>query len=127
MTQTRNILNMLGRRRRALAMPYNELQRRSGVSTSTLKRVLRGEVTASFATVASVADSLGVDLGTTHAQDVTAMRERQARVKARKLIALVQGTSALEGQAVDESDRRLMEQKTAAQLLAGSGLKLWGR
>jgi hypothetical protein len=55
------------------------------------------------------------------------MRERQARVKARKLIALVQGTSALEGQAVDESDRRLMEQKTAAQLLAGSGLKLWGR
>lgn len=127
MTQTRNILNMLGQRRRALAMPYDELQRRSGVSTSTLKRVLRGEVTVSFATVASVADSLGVDLGTTHAQDVTAMRERQARVKARKLIALVQGTSALEGQAVDESDRRLMEQKTAAQLLAGSGLKLWGR
>ena len=113
MTQTRNILNMLGRRRRALAMPYDELQRRSGVSTSTLKRVLRGEVTASFATVASVADSLGVDLGATHAQDVTAMRERQARVKARKLVALVQGTSALEGQAVDESDRRLMEQKTA--------------
>jgi len=108
-------------------MPYGELRRRSGVSTSTLKRVLRGEVMASFATVAAVADALGVDLLAIDAQDIPAMRERQARDKARKLIALVQGTSALEGQAVDESARQLMEQKTAAQLLAGSGLKLWGR
>jgi hypothetical protein len=82
---------------------------------------------ASFATVASIADALGVDLGVIHAQDIAAMRERQAHDKAQKLVTLVQGTSALEGQAVDESDHQLMEQKTASQLLAGSGLKLWGR
>ena len=127
MTQTKNILNMLDQRRRALAMPFDELQRRSGVSISTLKRVLRGDVMASFATVASVADALGVDIGFTHIQELTAMRERQARDKGRRLVALVQGTSALEGQAVNESDRQLMEQKTEAQLLAGSGLKLWRR
>ena len=55
------------------------------------------------------------------------MRERQARAKARMLVAIVQGTSALEGQAVDPQEVELMEQRTAAELLSGPARRLWGR
>ncbi len=127
MTQTSGILNELSRRRRTLGMPYEELGLRCGISISTLKRVLGGEVTASFSTVAAIADALGVDLGTTRADDIAAMRDRQAHAKARRIVALVQGTSALEGQAVDSTDAALMEQRTAAELLSGSPRKLWSR
>ena len=84
-------------------------------------------MTASFSTVTAVADALGVDLTAAPAEDVTSMRERQAHHKARLLVALVQGTSALEGQAVAATDIALMEQRTVAELLAGSARKLWAR
>ena len=127
MVEAVNILDDLGRRRRSLGMSYDELSRRAGVPVSTLKRVMGGEVTASFSTVSAVADALGVDFAKAAAEEIPAMRERQARAKARTLVALVQGTSALEGQAVAPADVELMEQRTAAELLSGSARKLWAR
>jgi len=127
MAQEADILESLYRRRRDLGMPYDELARRCGVSISTLKRVLGGEATGSFSTVSAIADALGVHLGAEHAEDVAAMRQRQARAKARTLVALVQGTSALEGQAVATKDIELMEQRTAAELLSGPARRLWAR
>ena len=125
MIQTINILSVLGRRRRDLGMPYGELGRRCGVSISTLKRVLGGKATASFSTVSAIADALGMGLEPTQIEGIASMRERQAHDKARALVALVQGTSALEGQAVDATDIELMEQRTAAELLSGSSRRLW--
>ncbi len=125
MTRTVRILSDLRQRRHNLGMPYGELHRRSRVPISTIKRVLGGDEKASLATVAAIAAALGVELGVASCQDVVDMRQRQARHKAGMLVSLVQGTSALEAQAVDDADRRLMEQKTVAELLSGSGLKLW--
>jgi len=127
MTLAMDILNDLDRRRRDLGMPYGELGRRCGVSISTLKRVMSGEVTAGFSTVAAIADALGVHFTTQSTEDAAAMRERQARAKARSLVAQVQGTSALEAQAVDHNNIELMEQRTAAELLSGSPKRLWSR
>ena len=127
MVQASDILERLSRRRRDLGMPYDELGRRSGVSIGTLKRILAGGVMAGFSTVSAVAGALGVRLGAERTEDIAAMRERQARTKARSLVALVQGTSALEGQAVDPTDIELMEQRTAAELLSGSARRLWAR
>ena len=127
MARTIDILDVLSRRRRGLGMSYEELGRRCGVSVSTLKRVMGGEEGASFSTVSAVAHALGVNFAQASAEDVSAMRERQARVKARALVALVQGTSALEGQAVDTADIELMEQRTVAQLLSGPARRLWAR
>jgi len=127
MVSATNILKDLGLRRRLLGMPYRELGRRSHVPVSTLKRIMGGEATASFATVSAVADALGVNFSGAPSEDVPSMRERQARAKARTLVGLVQGTSALEGQAVDRTALELMEQRTVAELLSGPSRKLWGR
>jgi len=127
MVEAINILDILSRRRRDLGMPYEELGRRSGVPISTLKRVMGGEVKASFSTVAAIADTLGVHFAGSPTEDIAAMRERQARDKAKSLVAQVQGTSALEAQAVGRTDIKLMEQRTVAELLAGSSNRLWKR
>ena len=127
MAQEADILKDLRRRRRDLRMPYAELSQRCGVSVSTLKRVFGGEVTARFSTVSAIATALGAPLGVTNIKDAASMRRQQARAKARSLVGLVQGTSALEGQAVDPSDIELMEQRTAAELLSGPARRLWAR
>ncbi len=127
MAKAIDILDALNRRRRDLGMSYGELSRRCGVSISTLKRVMGGEVTAGFSTVSAIADALGVHFAKAPAEDIASMRQRQARAKARSLVAQVQGTSALEAQAVARTDVELMEQRTAAELLSGPAKRLWAR
>lgn len=127
MVQAINILERMGQRRRDLGMTIPDLSRRCGVPISTVKRVLGGEDTASFSAVAAIAEALGVHMESAMEDDIAAMRERQAKAKAQSLVALVQGTSALESQAVPPAQLELMEQRTAAELLSGSGRRLWAQ
>ena len=52
------------------------------------------------------------------------LRRNQATRKAKRLVGLVQGTSGLEGQSVDQHDLELMVARTAEKLLR-SKRKLW--
>ncbi len=127
MVQAINILERLSQRRRDLGMTYHDLSRRSGISVSTVKRVLGGEEAASFSSVAAIAEVLGMHMASAPEEDIASMRERQAEAKARSLVALVQGTSALEAQAVGPAHLRLMKQRTVAELLSGSARRLWAQ
>lgn len=102
------------------------LARRSGVSLPTVRRILGdGLHAASFANVAAVAEALGAPL-TLAARDVDEERMRQAQAKAEQVARLVQGTSALENQAVDQSTYRRLVERSVHELLAGSNRRLWG-
>ena len=81
--------------------------------------------TASFANIAALAASLGLAIRFDDEIPVEKMRRDQARQKARKLVSLVQGTSGLEGQAVDQRIIEAMIERTTHELLAGSKSKLW--
>lgn len=118
-------IDLLTRRRRALGMSFASLADRSGVSEPTVKRILGGHLgEASFANVAAVAQALGVffDL---EESDVDELCRRQARKKAEQVARLVQGTSALESQAVDSETYRRLVEKSYHELLAGSKRRLW--
>jgi len=58
-----DILNVLNEQRRMLQMPLSVLSSRAGTSVATVTRILAGQGGASFATVAKIADTLGVELG----------------------------------------------------------------
>jgi len=117
MDATRNILAELDRRRRDLGMTCQALADRSGLTVRTVQRALRGGGNATLDSVAAMADALGVSIGITGRRPVTRMRSEQARAKARRLVAGVQGSSGLEAQAVSDETCRLAEQKIAARLL----------
>lgn len=120
------ILQLLNRRRRQLGMTHAVVAARSGVSTATVQRVLTGSDTdPSISTVMAIAGTLGLGLDFRSEIDVDALREEQARRKAERLVGMVQGSAALEGQGVDAQARERMVQQTVHELLAGSKRKLW--
>jgi hypothetical protein len=122
-------------RRRELGMSYRILAELSGASLPAVQRLLSARVQdPSFPVVMAVVEALGggtprimPDGSCTFEFHVSAqkIREQRATVKARKLVSLVQGTSALEAQAVRKSDYMQMLDRTRHDLLAGSSQRLW--
>ncbi len=68
---------------------------------------------------------LGLSLRLDARIDVGTMKRDQAVGKARRLVSLVQGTSGLEGQAVDKKTLEAMVEQTIHELLSGSKRRLW--
>jgi transcriptional regulator with XRE-family HTH domain len=117
---------VLQRRRRELGLSYELLARRSGVSRPTVQRILSGRYpTASLASVVAIGDALGLELRFAPVVSSDQLRREQARKKAKKLAALVQGTCALEGQGVDRAGFDAMVERTTHELLSGSKRRLW--
>ncbi len=126
MTSIDYISSKLDERRRTLGMPLNELSRRANVSLSTVRRVLGGGHGARLEAVTAIGDALGVlCLNFDDARPPEKMRQLQAALKARKLVGMVQGTSALEGQAVSDQYKKLMIETTINELLCGPRSQLW--
>ncbi len=125
----------LDRRRRELGMSYRVLAELSGVSLPVVQRLLAARIRSPrFENVMAIAEALGkgtpriLSDGTCAFEFPTSaeeLRESQAREKARKLVAMVQGTSALEGQAVGVAAYKAMLNRTYHELLAGSSHRLW--
>ena len=75
----------------------------------------------------AIAESLGLGLRFDSMVEPRKLKRDQAERKAKKLVALVQGTSGLEGQAVDSKAIESMVKQTTHELLAGSKRKLWSQ
>jgi len=115
----------LDRRRRDLGLSYAALSVRSGVSEPTVKRILRGRLPeASFAHVVAIARAVGAPIAS-HEQDVDEMLRARAREKATMVARLVQGTSALEAQGIDDVEFGRLVERTFHELLAGPRRRLW--
>lgn len=116
----------LEQRRHELGISKAQLARRSGVSAVTIHRILGGRIdNATVANVRAVSSALGVKLTATAPSTSYDLQRREATAKAEKIAAMIQGTSALEGQAVDSELRRQIVQRTADELMAGSRRRLW--
>jgi len=112
-------------RRKMLGIGFQSLASRSGVSIPTVKRIFGGQIAAaSFGNIAAIAEALGLsfELGES---SVDALCRQQARKKAMQVARLVQGTSALESQAVGKDTYKRMVEKSFREILAGPKRKLW--
>ena len=112
-------------RRKMLGIGFQSLALRSGVSIPTVKRIFGGQIAAaSFGNIAAIAEALGLsfELGES---SVDALCRQQARKKAMQVARLVQGTSALESQAVGKDAYKRMVEKSFREILAGPKRKLW--
>ena len=116
----------LNERRQRLGISCSVLAKRTGISLRSVQRILSGEKTnPGFTTVASLAHVLGVGVRFDEEVDVRTIRRRQAERKAERILAIVQGNSALEAQALSRETIRDLREKTIHELLAGSDRKLW--
>ena len=102
------------------------LARRSGVSLPTVNRIVGGGVEhATYASLKAVADALGMDFELKNTIDELDLAEQQAQAKAEVIARMVQGTSALESQAVDPETYRQIIRQTVHELMAGPRRRLW--
>ena len=122
----RSAIHDLNERCRQLGMSHAVVARLSGVSLPTVQRILgKEDHDATLSNLLAVAEALGLGLDFQPEAKVDALREQQARRKAEHLVGMVQGSSALEGQAVDQDTYERMVQRTVHELLAGPNGKLW--
>ena len=123
---THPMFRHLSERRRRLGISCAVLAKRIGVSLRSVQRILSGEETnPGISTVASLARELGVGVRFVDEVDVRTMRRRQAERKTKRILAIVQGSSALEARSLSRKTMRDLREKTINELLAGSDRKLW--
>ena len=118
-----NKLAALDARRVALGMTIDVLARRSGVSPSTVERILSGRyASASFKAIERIAAILGAAVRIEPLADVSAMRLAQARFKADQALGpQTEGPSSEADQLRDTAKR----ERAIHKLLAGSNRTLW--
>jgi transcriptional regulator with XRE-family HTH domain len=120
------LLNSLAARRKELRMSLQVVAKRSGLGLRTVQRVLsEREPNAKLDTVLRIADALNIELRPKEAGSAHLVRKRQAMKKAANLVSMVQGTSALESQAIPKNDLRDIKAEMAARLSTGSSRQLW--
>ena len=113
-------------RRKLLGMSRATLARRSGVSIAAVHRILSGqEDSPSVATVEALASELGLAMRLVETAEPDELRQQQAQLKAKQITCMVQGTMALEAQAVDRKNLDRITERNVHRLLAGSDRKLW--
>lgn len=121
------LMSYLDSRRKEIGMSMKILSQRSALGMRTVQRALSGnEPNVTLNTVLSIADALKVELPMPR-EIVSAYRVRreQAERKATVLAATVQGTSALEAQAVPRKALLEIEEELADRLATGSRRQLW--
>ncbi len=125
MAQTRHILAELDQRRKELGMSFRILAHQSGLGPATVQRVLRGQSGERFETILKIAEALGVGIGIVKPRRVTAVRRDWAKMKAGKIVALAQGSAALESQAINDVEIKRISRKIEDSLLADTNIRLW--
>lgn len=122
----KDIINALNLQKEHLGISHAVLAKRTDLSLITIKRILSGRgSSAHFGHVLSLAEVLGVDFQAHVMADAESLRRKQAERKAQKLIKLVRGNSALEGQGLSSVSYKRMFEKTVQELLSGPRKKLW--
>jgi transcriptional regulator with XRE-family HTH domain len=132
MTDLLELPHCLENRRRAIGMTKTAVAQRAGVSLPTVNRILSGkEKRLTLENIEAIAKALGVvirlgaETAFVEVDSGPEMRRKQAERKARQIVMLVQGTMALESQAVEPCQLQEMIQQTTHELLAGSRRDLW--
>lgn len=123
---------LLERRRGELGISKTAVAARAKLSLPTVNRILAGKErrmtlqnVAALARVLGVVIRLGASLEIEEVDSAFEAKMKQADKKARRLVGMVQGTMALEAQALQPNELDQMVKQTASELLAGSTRRLW--
>lgn len=119
------LLEKVKDRRQHIGITVDNLAQLSDVGFKTVMRFFAGE-DVKLSTVEKITNVLGLDFAGNEAIDIDSLRDERAKERALYIVSLVQDTSSLEMQGLDNDDIKEMVQDTKMQLLYGEYKdKLW--
>lgn len=121
------LLTALKQRKTALGISYPDLSARSGVSVATVKRIFAGQAAVSLPNVDAVMAAMGLAYSIRETAPAKQFKAQAAREQAESIVREVQGTSALEDQAVDAKLIKQVIRDSTKRLLAGSPRRIWAQ
>lgn len=120
------VIEQINIQKKELGISNAIIAEQSGVSVATVARILSGNhPSAHFDHVYAIASVLGVSLVAQSAIDPEIMKREQAEKKAKQIMKLVRGNSALEATETSQETYQRMLNKTINELMAGPKRALW--
>ena len=119
------LLEKVKQRRQSIGITIENLAKLSNIGTKTLMRFFAGD-DVKLSTVEKVTNVLGLDFAGNEIVDIKTLREIRAKQKALYIVSLVQDTSSLEMQGLENDTINEMIEETKLELLYGEYKnKLW--
>jgi len=114
-----DLINKIIDRKQQLHITVENLAKLSGVSVRTMNRVLKNE-DVKLSTIENVTTFLGLDFAGNEQLSLNALKKRRAHEKALFLASIVQGTSALEMQGLEDDSLNTIIASYEKEFLSGS-------
>jgi predicted transcriptional regulator len=119
------LLEKVKARRKSVDITIENLAKLSNIGTKTLMRFFAGD-DVKLSTVEKVTNVLGLDFAGNEIVDIKTLKEIRAKQKALYIVSLVQDTSSLEMQGLENDTINEMIEETKLELLYGEYKnKLW--
>ena len=114
-----DLINKIIKRKQQLNITIENLAKLSGVSVRTMNRVLKNE-DVKLSTIEQVTNFLGLDFAGNEQVSLKLLKEQRAHDKALLLASIVQGTSALEMQGLEDDSLNTIIASYENEFLNGS-------
>lgn len=120
-----HLLEKVKERKEQIGLSIDTLSKLSHLGNRTVTRFLSGE-DVKLSTLEKVTNTLGLDFAGNEVMDLNTLIDKRASEKALYIISLVQDTSALEMQGLENDDINVLFEETKEQFLTGEYQKnLW--
>jgi len=114
-----DLINQIIRRKEQIGITVENLAKLSGVSVRTINRLLKNE-DVKLSTIECVTNLLGLDFAGNEQVSLSALKRQRAHEKALFLASIVQGTSALEMQGLEDENLKSIITSYEKEFLHGS-------
>ena len=121
------LLEKVKDRREHIGITIDNLSKLSNLGYRTISRFFSGD-DVKLSTVEKITNLLGLDFAGNEVIDIKTLKEKRAEEKALYIVSLVQDTSSLEMQGLENSELQTLINETKEQFLNGAYKKnLWAK
>lgn len=114
-----DLIHQIINRKEQLGITVENLAKLSGVGVRTINRLLKNE-DVKLSTIEQVTNFLGLDFAGNEQVPLSVLKQQRAREKALFLASIVQGTSALEMQGLEDESLNAIITSYEQEFLTGS-------
>ena len=120
-----HVLDRVKQRKKQLGLTIDNISKLSNLGNRTVTRFFAG-ADVKLSTLEKISNILGIDFAGNEIVDIQTLKEHRAKQKALQIVSLVQDTSSLEMQGLEDEQIKLLVNETKEEFLTGQYSKyLW--